>query len=186
MTCSLRLAFNLTLLLIFLRRRVLLIFCLLIQDLLLDLLGDLEQSIPGSFLLLALLLLFLTGVIGVPHLVALGLLLGFFLLLLLKLDRYLTLPQLFCVLWVIFLEEISLFDIFHLEMREGAYLFVLGHALIVGRVVKGLKTYVKRRSFLSTKHPCLSTDNIDDIKILVALLGEGDVNSRRQASIDTF
>ena len=136
MTGHFRLALHLTLFFLFLRRRILLIFCLLIENFLLDLLGDLEQCIPSPFLLLALLLLLLTRVIGVPHFIALCLLLLFFLFLLLKLDRYLTLPQLLYVLGIIFLEEISFFDVFHFEMSEGSDFFVLGHAFIIGRVVK--------------------------------------------------
>ena len=155
-------------------------------------LGDLEQSIPSPFLLLVLLLLLLAGVVGVPHLISFRLLfwlfLFLFLLLLLLLELYgdLALSQLFCILWVIFLEEIGLFDVFHLEVRERPYLFVFGHSFIIGRVVKGFKADVEGRSFLGTKHSCLSTDYIDNIKILVVLFGEWDVDSCRQAPIDSF
>lgn len=126
--------------------------------------------------------------VGVSHIIALCLIfrLFLFLFLLLELNGYLALPQLFCILWIIFLEEISFSDIFHLEMREGADLFVLGHAFIIGRVVKGFKTDIERCSFLGTKHSCLGTDNIDYIEILVILLRERYVNSRRQTPIYSF
>lgn len=64
-------------------------------------------------------------------------------------------------------------------MCKGTYFLVLGHSFIIGRVVKRFKADIERCSFFGTKDPCLSTDYVDNIKILIVLLREGNVNSSR-------